>query len=100
MTFRLLARRAAKADMHSAARWYAGQRSGLGQEFVDELDLVLRQVAENPFPFQLVHRDARRAVVHRYPYGVLYRVEEDAVVVFCVIQLHRDPTTSQSLTSK
>ena len=69
------------------------QRSGLGREFVAEVDAALSRVADNPLQYQVLHRDARRAVVHRFPYGVFYRVEARDIVVLCVSHLHRDPAS-------
>ena len=86
-------RREAKADVRAAAQWYEKQRTGLGREFVAEIDRTLDRVAENPFMPGFLHREARRAIVHRFPYGVFYRVEGDRIIVFCVIHLHRDPAT-------
>ncbi len=91
MNHRVRVRRRAKADLRSAARWYELQRPGLGKEFVAEVDAALSRVAANPSQQEVLHRGTRRAMVHRFPYGVFYRVEEDAIVVFCVIHLHRDP---------
>ena len=93
MIFDLVVTRRAKADLRSAARWYELQRSGLGREFVAEVDRALIRVAENPFQCQILHRGSRRAGVRRFPYGVVYRIEGDAIIAFCVTHLHRDPAT-------
>ena len=93
MKYRLLVRRRAKADVRAAARRYELQRPGLGREFVAEVDAALNRVAENPLQYQVLHREARRAIIHRFPYAVFYRIETSNVVVFCVRHLHRDPTS-------
>ena len=66
---------------------------GPGREFVAEVDAALSRVADNPLQYQVQHREARRAIVHRFPYGVFYRVEASTIVVFCVSHLHSDPTS-------
>jgi len=43
---------------------------------------ALNRVAENPLQYQVLHREARRAIVHRFPYGVFYRIEASNIVVF------------------
>lgn len=91
MNYRLLVRRPAKVDIRAAARRYELQQPGLGREFVAEVDAALNRVAENPLQYQVLHREARRAIVHRFPYGVFYRIEASNIVVFCVSHLHRDP---------
>lgn len=93
MNYRLVVRRPAKADVRSAARRYELQRAGLGREFVAEVDAALGRAADNPLQYQVLRREARRAIVHRFPYGVFYRIETSSIVVFCVTHLHRDPTS-------
>jgi plasmid stabilization system protein ParE len=91
--YQLVVRRPAKADVRSAADRYELQRPGLGREFVAEVDVALSRVAQNPLQYQVLHREARRAIVRRFPYGVFYRIEANRIVVFCVSHLHRDPAS-------
>ena len=93
MKYRLPLRRLAKVDVRAAARWYELQRPGLGREFIAEVDAALNRVAENPLRYQGLHRDARRAIVRRFPYAVFYRIEASPVVIFCVSHLHRGPAS-------
>jgi plasmid stabilization system protein ParE len=60
------------------------------------VDAALNRVAENPLQYQVLHREARRAIVHRFPYGVFHRIEASNIIVFCVSHLHRDPATWKS----
>lgn len=96
MSYRLLVRRLAKADVHAATRWHELQRPGLGKAFVEAVDAALSQVAGNSLRYQIVHRDVRRVVLRRFPYGVFYRVAGDRIVVICVLHLHRDPSSWKS----
>jgi len=63
---------------------------------VAEVDAALSRVAENPLQYQVLHRETRRAIVHRFPYGVFYRIEARGIVVFGVRHLHRDPTSQKA----
>ena len=95
MTYRLIVRRQAKADIREAARWYKGQRPGLGRTFVQQIDALLDRVRVNPTQHQVVYREVRRAIPHRFPYGVFYRIDGSDVLVFAVVHPHRDPSTWQ-----
>jgi plasmid stabilization system protein ParE len=90
MTFRLVIREQALADTEQAARWYEGQRPGLGRQFAHRIDQVLARIQGNPEQYQIVHRDVRRAVTRQFPYGVFYRVDGENVLVFAVVDLRRD----------
>jgi toxin ParE1/3/4 len=52
VSYALLVRRQAKSDLQRAAKWYEKQRTGLGREFVSEVERTLRRVADNPFLYQ------------------------------------------------
>ena len=95
MTYRLTVRRPVKADIRRAAQWYEGQRPGLGRVFVQQIDALLSRLRVNPMQYQIVHREIRRAIPPRFPYGVFYRVQGQTVLVFAVVDLHRDPSTWQ-----
>lgn len=95
MKYRLLIRRQAQSDLRQAARWYEEQNSGLGREFVTEVEVALNRIAENPLQYQVLYREVRRAALRKFPYGIFYRVEQDSLVVLAIMHLHRDPTSWQ-----
>ena len=95
MTYRLVVRRQAKADIREAARRYETQRIGLGRTFVQQIDALLDLIRLNPMQYRIVHREVRRAIPRRFPYGVFYRIEESEILVFAVVDLHRDPSIWQ-----
>jgi plasmid stabilization system protein ParE len=94
MTF--LLRPAAAADVEDAYAWYEGQRIGLGEEFLAELGATLARVLANPRQYPVIHRATRRALLHRFPYGILYRVIEEQVLVVACMHAKRDPRRWQA----
>lgn len=91
MTYRLLVRRQAKSDLRRAARWYELQRPGLGRDFVAQVEAALERVTANPQQYQVLHRDIRRAIPRKFPFGVFYRIDGNNIIVFAIIHLHQDP---------
>lgn len=81
----------ADAEMIAAAQWYDSQHRGLGSEFLDEIDAAIARVSETPEAFGVIRDDIRCHRLHRFPHGLLYRVESDRVFVVAVMHLHRDP---------
>ena len=81
----------AEQDLEAAAAWYAEQRLGLGQDFLDEILRSFQSIAEQPKRYPIVHRKTRRALVQRFPFGVFYRIEPDCIVVVAVMHGSRDP---------
>jgi len=82
VTYRLPVRRQGKADIREAARWYERQRPGLGRAFLHQIDVLLDGIREDPPQHQVVYRSVRRAIPRRFPYGLFYRIDGSAVLVF------------------
>ena len=95
MSFKVQVRRAAEVDIAEAQLWYEAQRSGLGAEF-SEVSQVINRLGETPLIYQMVHRDVRRAVVHRFPYLLWYRVRGEDVTVLACTYAGRDPSKVMS----
>ncbi len=91
MTLRVVFRHAAKSEFERAALWYDEQRSGLGEEFIREIDEALARAAATPQRHPVVFRDVRRAVARRFPFTVYFRVRSDMLVVLAVFHGRRDP---------
>ncbi len=98
MTSRVDLRSEAEADIEEAAAWYETQRAGLGDEFLAEILIVLDAVLVNPKLFPIVHRETRRALIHRFPFGIYYRVEEESIVVIAIMHGTRHPRRWQGRT--
>lgn len=91
MTRPLRIRPEAELDLAEACRWYDEQSSGLSDDFLSEVGDTLRRIDENPSLYPKVHRQLRRALVHRFPFGVYYLDLQDAVVVLAVFHQAQDP---------
>lgn len=81
----------AEADLESAARWHEERREGLGSRLLDEVLRTIALIAENPQSYPRVHGEIRRAVTHRFPFGVFYLMESDGMVVVAIMHASRDP---------
>jgi len=66
---------AARADIRGAARWYEEQQRGLGAQFISEIDVAMRRIADGPLRYAKVYRTLRRVLVSRSPYTVFYLSE-------------------------
>jgi len=88
----------AEADIEGAARWYERQRGDLGDEFLDEVSMAVAAISDNPRLYPVVHRNTRRALIHRFPFGIYYRVEEEAIIVIAVMHGSRHPKRWQKRT--
>ena len=62
MTLRVVFRRAAKSEFEDAAVWYGEKRSGLGDEFIREIEQAIANAAVAPHRYPVVFGDIRRTV--------------------------------------
>ncbi|XOZ32169.1 type II toxin-antitoxin system RelE/ParE family toxin [Halomonadaceae bacterium KBTZ08] len=91
MTYNVRIRPDAERDIEEAAQWYELQRQGLGHEFMDSVQQTLNRISENPSLYPVVHRNSRRALISKFPFGVHYVVTGDTVVVIAVMHGRRHP---------
>lgn len=81
----------AEQEMLDAARYYDSQAVGLGEEFLARIESAVKDVVDHPAMYPIIRADIRRRLVHRFPYGVLYRVDPDEIVIVAIMHLHRHP---------
>ena len=91
MSFHLVFKEEARLDVIEITQWYDFKRTGLGDSFLIELDLVLDRIKHNPNEFQIKRKDIRHGILKRFPYLIIYRVEEKQIFIHSVIHSHRHP---------
>ena len=91
MSFTVYVRRAAELDVAEAQNWYEEQQAGLAADLHHEFGILLARLAATPLIYPAVYRNIRRAVLHRFPYLVWYRVEGLVVTVLACTHAKADP---------
>jgi plasmid stabilization system protein ParE len=83
----------AEADLDQAFEYYQMRRAGLGGEFVDEFRHGVERILEHPGAWQPLDSTYRRYRLHRFPYGIIYRIEPAAarIVIVAVMHMSRRP---------
>lgn len=81
----------ADTEVIESAHWYDSQKPGLGASFLDEIEAAVARISATPEAFGTVTGDIRMHLLHRFPYGIVYRVEADRIFVIAVMHLHREP---------
>jgi plasmid stabilization system protein ParE len=81
----------AQRELDDAVAWYNEQAVGLGQEFLDELDRTVRRAVAFPLSCPEIEPGIRRCLLARFPYGIIYGLDQETIVVVAVAHLHREP---------
>lgn len=81
----------AEEEMVAAAQYYEARSHGLGADFLDEVQRSVKAISSTPRTAPVVKENIRRRLLKRFPFGILYVVEPDTIVVLAVMHLRRRP---------
>jgi toxin ParE1/3/4 len=81
----------AEAEMVAAAEFYEGRSAGLGIDFIAQVERATRALVIYSRVGHRFSRRLRRVLVHRFPYGLLYRVEPERIFLVAVAHARRRP---------
>jgi hypothetical protein len=81
----------AQKELDDAVAWYNEQAAGLGLEFLDELDRTVRRALAFPTSCPEIEPGIRRCLLARFPFGLIYGIDDETIVVIAVAHLHRRP---------
>ena len=81
----------AEGEMLKAAFHYEGEVSGLGSQFLDEVEEGFHRIRRFPLRWPIYEGPYRRCLLKRFPYGFIYRIESERIYVIAVAHLHRKP---------
>lgn len=89
MSFRLHPE--AERELREAVEYYEDIELGLGYDLSIEIYSAIQRAAAYPRAWPVLDGEIRRALVRRFPYGVLYSEEEGVLLIVAVMNLHREP---------
>jgi hypothetical protein len=81
----------AESEFSEAIEYYEEIGQGLGYEFAIEVHSAIQRSIDFPKAWPIIEDDVRRSLVRRFPFGILYSVEDDGIFVAAVMNLHRHP---------
>ena len=68
-------------EMNEAARFYERRKEGLGLEFLNEVERTVASILAHPRSGPAISPSIRRRIVRRFPFGVLYAVHIEQIVI-------------------
>ena len=78
-------------ELLDAIEFYELQLPGLGQAFAEELFESLEFIQQFPNGWQKVGRHTHKCILRKFPYLVLYVIEETQIVITSIAHQHRRP---------
>ncbi len=89
--FTILIHEEAQEEIRSTALYYESIRAGRGDIFLQELTEAFQQIQRHPLAWAILEDEYHRYLMPHFPYGIIYRLEEEFIYVLAVMNLHRKP---------
>jgi plasmid stabilization system protein ParE len=83
--------RAAQKELEDVIDYYNEQKEGLGNDLAWEAESALKRILLFPRAWSILSADVRRCRLNRFPYGLVYTVRENEILVVAVMHLRRKP---------
>ncbi len=81
----------AEQEMLEAVEYYEFYADGLGEDYLKEVERAVAAIEESPKTWSIVEGELRRRLVKRFPFGILYYVDPNEIVVVAAAHLRRKP---------
>ncbi len=81
----------AETELLRSIDWYEERGKGLGAEFLRAVEAAVASIDRNPQQYQRVHGLARRVVLRKFPYSLIYLESASQIVVLACFHASRDP---------
>src|SRR3990167_6060714 len=91
MKYKVIVRPEAEDDLKATFSWYEDKRIGLGYDFLLQVDAGINFINRNPEIHPIEYRGARKHLIKRFPYKIIYLVEEERIIVLAVLHGKRSP---------
>lgn len=78
-------------EYSEAVQYYAEQSIDLAQKFIDAVEDAIYRLRNFPQSHPVIEKDIRRCLTSEFPYGILYTVESDFVLILAVMHCKKKP---------
>jgi plasmid stabilization system protein ParE len=86
----------AEIELIDGISYYNTQSEGLGFEFAAEVKRTIERIIQYPEAWTKLSKRTRRCRTNRFPYGVIYQVKEETLLIVAVMHLSREPQIWES----
>jgi toxin ParE1/3/4 len=81
----------AVADVKSAVAWYQKRSPKAALDFIEELHRAADTIRKAPERWPLGKNDARRFLLWRFPFSIIYSEQESVITIWAVAHGSRRP---------
>jgi toxin ParE1/3/4 len=81
----------ALAEYTEAVQYYNRQRPEVAQAFINAIENAIYRIRESPESWSTIEEDVRRCLTRKFPYGILYTIEDGYILILAVMHCSRAP---------
>jgi len=91
MKYRLVLTDKSVSDIRKVKAWYEKQQKGLGKKFADTIFKNVEEIKSAPLAYPNKYKYTREKYVRKFPYLVIYSIEEDVIFILRVFACKMNP---------
>lgn len=81
----------AQQEFNESKQFYEIEQAGLGIRFENEIKNAISHIKKSPSIWSFERGEIRRYILHRFPYKILYSIQEDTIIILAFAHQHRKP---------
>jgi len=78
-------------EVKASYTWYQNQTTGLGNDFLTELEAAYEAIIEMPDTWPKFQSNFRRFILSTFPFSIIYRFKSETVFVVAIMHNSRKP---------
>lgn len=91
MNYLLEVKDEANSEIIEAYLYYEEKRTGLGEEFLEHLNIYFDRITTNPKHFPQKRKPYREAYIKRFPFLIIYEIMSNKIIVYSVFNIRQNP---------
>jgi plasmid stabilization system protein ParE len=85
-------------ELEDAIFYYEDCQKVLGKQLNQEIKSAVKLITMHPEAWASLENNIRRMLVRRFPYGLLYTISNDEIIILAVMHLNCEPSYWKSRT--
>ena len=82
----------AAVEIEEAVNYYEKREKGLGRSLLNEFDKSIKMICNYPSAWPVIcNKNVRRCLIERFPYGIVYKVIDNTVIIGAFMNLRKKP---------
>ena len=88
---KILIAKIAQQEFNEAKGFYEIEQAGLDVRFEKEIKNAVLRIKQYPSAWPIERGEIRHYLVHKFPYKILYSIQQDNIVILAFAHQHRKP---------